>query len=316
MHFLIFGAGALGQAIGCMLAADGHQVDLLIRSRFLNHLQETGLKVHGVLGTFQAPPEQLGLLTSLKARSGASYDIILLTTKTYDTDSAITAIAGLSSCYCPVVSMQNGCGNLEKLEARLGRERSLAARIITGFEIEQPGVVQVTVSADAVHVGGCVAGVVPAAARRLADALTGAGLPTVAVPDIYQSLYAKLLYNCTLNPLGAILGVHYGLLGESEETRMLMDQVIDETFTVLTTMGGSMPWPDAVAYREVFYGQLLPATSNHRPSMLQDLEQHKPTEVEAMVGYVSAQGRIYGVPTPCCDFLTALVRFKEQQSIR
>lgn len=313
MYFLVFGAGALGQAIGCMLAAAGHQVDLVIRPRFLAPLQQTGLEVSGVLGTFHAHPEQLGLLTSLKARSGAAYDIVLLTTKTYDTDAAIAAIANLSSCYCPVVSMQNGCGNLEKLEERLGRERSLAARVITGFEIEQSGRVQISVSADAVHVGGCVPGVVPAAAKRLAEALTHAGLPTVAVPDIYQSLYAKLLYNCTLNPLGAVLGVHYGLLGEHEETRMLMDQVIDETFAVLTTMGGSVPWPSAAAYRNVFYEQLLPATYNHRPSMLQDLEHHKPTEVEAMVGYVSAQGRIFGVPTPCCDFLTALVRFKEHQ---
>jgi 2-dehydropantoate 2-reductase len=210
--------------------------------------------------------------------------------------------------------MQNGCGNLEKLEERLGRERSLAARVITGFAIEQPGTVQITVSADMVHVGGCVRGVIPAAAKRLAEALTNAGLPSIAVTDVYQSLYAKLLYNCALNPLGAVLGVHYGALSESEETRMLMDKVIDETFAVIATMGGSTPWPDATAYRKAFYGQLVPATYNHRPSMLQDLEHHKPTEVDAMVGYVAAQGRKYGVPTPCCDLLAALVRFKEQQA--
>lgn len=314
MHFLIYGAGALGQAIGCMLAAAGHQVDLVIRSRFLAPLQNTGLQVAGIFGAFRAEPNQLGLLTSLKGRSGAAYDIILLTTKTYDTDTAIADIASLSGCYCPVVSMQNGCGNLEKLEERLGRERSLAARVITGFEIEQPGFVQITVSADMVHVGGCVRGVIPAAAKRLAEALTNAGLPSIAVADVYQSLYAKLLYNCALNPLGAVLGVHYGALSESEETRMLMDQVIDETYAVITTMGGSTPWPNAMAYRRAFYGQLVPATYNHRPSMLQDLEHHKPTEVEAMVGYVAAQGRKYGVPTPCCDFLAALVRFKQQQA--
>ena len=314
MHFLIYGAGALGQAIGCMLAADGHQVDLVIRPRFLEPLQTTGLKVTGIFGAFLASPGRLGLLTSLKGRSGSAYEMILLTTKTYDTDTAVADIAALGGCYCPVVSMQNGCGNLEKLEERLGRERSLAARVITGFEIEQPGTVQITVSADAVHVGGCVRGVIPAAAKRLAEALGHAGLPSIAVADIYQSLYAKLLYNCALNPLGAVLGVHYGALSESEDTRMLMDQVIDETFAVIATMGGSTPWRDAAAYRKVFYGQLVPATYNHRPSMLQDLEHHKPTEVEAMVGYVAAQGRKYGVPTPCCDFLAALVRFKEKQA--
>ncbi len=313
MHVLIYGAGALGQAIGCLLAADGHRVDLVLRPRFAEAIRTSGLAVTGIFGDHRVDPGRIGLLTGLAGRSGEEYDIILLTTKTYDTDLALTDISRLFRCFCPVVSMQNGCGNLEKLEERLGRERSLAARVITGFEIETPGTVRITVSADAVHIGGCVRGGIPAAAKRLAEALSHAGLASIAVADVYQSLYAKLLYNCALNPLGALLGVQYGTLGENAETRMLMDQVIDETFAVITAMGGSTPWPDAAAYRKVFYGQLVPATSNHRPSMLQDLEYHKPTEVEAMVGYVAAQGRKYGVPTPCCDFLSALVRFKEQQ---
>ena len=316
MRFLIYGAGALGQAIGCMLAADGHQVDLVLRPRFLEALHSSGLEVTGIFGEYRVPPAQIGLLTSLKKRNGSDYDAVLLTTKTYDTDSAITDIAGLSQCYCPVVSLQNGCGNLEKLEERLGRERSLAARVITGFEIERPGLVRITVSADAVHVGGCVRGVIPGAAKRVAEALTHAGLPSIAVADVYQSLFAKLLYNCALNPLGAVLGVHYGALAESDETRMIMDRVIEETFTVIATMGGSTPWPDTAGYRKVFYGQLVPATYHHRPSMLQDLENSKPTEVEAMVGYVAAQGRKYGVATPCCDLLAALVRFKQQRALQ
>jgi 2-dehydropantoate 2-reductase len=316
VRFLIYGAGALGQAIGCMLAADGHQVDLLLRPRFLEALHSSGLEVTGIFGEYRVPPTQIGLLTSLKKRTGSEYDAVLLTTKTYDTDRAITDIAGLSQCYCPVVSLQNGCGNLEKLEERLGRERSLAARVITGFEIERPGLVRITVSADAVHVGGCVRGVIPGAAKRLAEALTHAGLPSIAVADVYQSLFAKLLYNCALNPLGAVLGVHYGALAESDETRMIMDRVIEETFTVIATMGGSTPWQDTASYRKVFYSQLVPATYHHRPSMLQDLENNKPTEVEAMVGYVAAHGRKYGVATPCCDLLAALVRFKEQQALQ
>ncbi|WP_319587170.1 ketopantoate reductase family protein [uncultured Desulfobulbus sp.] len=316
MRFLIYGAGALGQAIGCMLAADGHQVDLVLRPRFLEALHSSGLEVTGLFGEYRVPPAQIGLLTSLKKRNGSEYDAVLLTTKTYDTDSAITDIVGLSQCYCPVVSLQNGCGNLEKLEERLGRERSLAARVITGFEIERPGRVRITVSADAVHVGGCVRGVIPGAAKRLAEALTHAGLPSIAVADVYQSLFAKLLYNCALNPLGAVLGVHYGALAESDETRMIMDRVIEETFTVIATMGGNTPWPDTAGYRKVFYSQLVPATYHHRPSMLQDLENNKPTEVEAMVGYVAAQGRKYGVATPCCDLLAALVRFKQQRALQ
>ena len=315
MRLLIYGAGALGQALGCMLAAAGHRVDLVIRPRFLDALGAGGLRVSGIFGEFRAEPGQLGLLTELSGMDGRDYDFILLTTKTYDTTTALEAIAGLAACRCPVVSMQNGCGNLEQLVERLGEARSLAARVITGFAIERPGSVRITVSADAIHVGGSLRGQIPAAALQLAEALAAAGHPCLAVEDIHCSLFAKLLYNCALNPLGAVLGVHYGALAEQPETRTIMNRVIDETFAVIAALGGSTPWDSPDAYRQVFYDRLVPATFHHRPSMLQDIEQGKPTEVEAMVGYVAAQGRQHAVPTPACELLADLVRFKERAAM-
>ena len=314
MRFLVYGAGALGQAIGCLLAAAGHQVDLVLRSRFAEILQSSGLTVTGIFGDFHVPGERLGLLTDCQNRSDIGYDYILLTTKTYDTAAALDALTVLAGSTCPIVSLQNGCGNLEQLAQRFGLERSLAARVITGFAIEQPGVIRITVSADAVHLGGCIRGTIPAPAEQLATILTQAGLPSIAVADIFQSLFGKLLYNCALNPLGAILGVHYGALAEHSETRRIMNRVMEETFAVITAMGGTTPWADAEKYQNVFYDQLVPATYDHRPSMLQDLDSGKPTEVDAMVGYVAAQGHQWGVATPCCDFLAGLVRFKEQQT--
>lgn len=314
MRFLVYGAGALGQAFGCLLAADGHQVDLVLRPRFADVLKRSGLTVTGIFGDYSVSGERLGLFTDNPGRVDVRYDYILLTTKTYDTPKALDVLAALASQTCPIVSLQNGCGNLEQLAQRFGPERSLAGRVITGFAIEQPGVIRITVSADAVHLGGCVRGAIPASAEQLANILTEAGLPSIAVADIFQSLFGKLLYNCALNPLGAILGVHYGALAEHSETRKIMNQVLEETFAVITAMGGTTPWTDAESYQKIFYDQLVPTTYDHRASMLQDLDSGKPTEVEAMVGYVAAQGRLWGVATPCCDFLAGLVRFKELQA--
>lgn len=316
MHFLIYGAGALGQALGCILAAGGHHVDLVIRRRYIENLQEKGLRVSGIFGNYIAPMENVTLLDGVDGAVGKKYDFVLLTTKAYDTEESAAVLASLSDCHCPVVSMQNGCGNIETLVSTLGEERSFGARVITGFEICSPGEIVITVSADDVHVGWCRAGKVHADALRLAEALSASGLPAIAVEDVSKSLFAKLLYNCSLNPLGAILGVHYGLLGESTGTRAVIDRVIDETFKVVGAMGGATPWQSADEYRKIFYGTLLPATYNHRPSMLQDIENGKPTEVDALVGYVAVQGEKYNVATPTCDVLASLVRFKETEARR
>jgi len=311
MNFLIFGAGALGQALGCLLAADGHCVDLVTRKRFIDAISKKGLKVTGIFGDF-ADPKQLHLLEHLSSHPEKNYDAALITTKSYDTAEAVTAISKLKNFNGPVVSMQNGCGNIEQVVDCFGSERAYGARVITGFEIIRPGEVRITVSADDVHVGSSVRYTIPSFARRLAEAINRAGLPCIAVKDIYQDLFAKLLYNCALNPLGAILGVHYGALGDNTETRIIMDQVICETFAVIRGLGGSTPWSNAESYCRFFYSTLLPATYNHRPSMLQDLEQGKSTEVEALVGYVAKQGEHVGIPTPTCSLLAGLVHFKEK----
>jgi 2-dehydropantoate 2-reductase len=313
MRFLVFGAGALGQALGCMLAVAGHHIDLVLRRRFIDAIKKDGLRVRGIFGDYLATPAMLGLLEDGSGAEGP-YDFVLITTKAYDTSRAIAAIASLPYCCCPVVSMQNGCGNVEQVLERFGLERSLGARVITGFEIVVPGQIRITVSADAIHLGAAVAGPIPAAAEILAGAIDRAGLPCRAVADIHQDLFAKLLYNCALNPLGAILGVHYGALAENKATKAIMDKVIAETFAVIQGIGGKTPWPDADSYKDLFYNRLLPITSEHRPSMLQDLEHNKPTEVDALLGYVSAQGRTAAVPTPTCDLLADLVRFKESRA--
>ena len=312
MNFLIYGAGALGQALGCLLAQGGHAVDLILRPRFSDAIAQQGLEVDGVLGSFSVAGEKLGLLNNIQAAEN-NYDYVLITTKTYDTSQAVADIHILAHRAAFVVSLQNGCGNIELLQQAFGENRSLGGRVITGFEIVSPGRVHVSVTADAIHVGGSTGGNIPAAAIKLADVINSSGHPCIAVEDIHKSLHAKLLYNCALNPLGALLGVHYGALADNTHTRAIMDGIIEETFSVILAMGGATPWQSAEDYKEIFYENLIPATYNHRASMLQDIESSKPTEVDALVGYVSDQGRRVGIITPMCDLLARMVKFKEEQ---
>lgn len=237
MRFLVYGAGALGQALGCMLACDGHTVDMILRPRFIETIRQTGLHVSGIFGSFTAPPENLGLLTNVHDSKGG-YDYVLLTTKSYDTRESVEQLTLLpNSEQSYFVSLQNGCDNIEILSRKFGMAKTIGGRVITGFEILKPGEVAVTVSADDIHVGNSVSGSISQTVTELAEMLTRAGHPCLAVPDIHKSLHAKLLYNCALNPLGAVLGVNYGPLAERDETREIMNRIIDETFAVISATG-------------------------------------------------------------------------------
>jgi 2-dehydropantoate 2-reductase len=311
MRILIFGAGALGQAVGCMLASGGHAVDMILRERFRAAIASEGLKVTGIFGEYVTARGDIGVHTTVSPIRGGTFDYALVTAKSYDTQTSATDLLTLDHQTFTVVSMQNGCGNLEILSERFGRDRTLAARVITGFEIERPGLVRITVSADDIHIGGCIEGEIPESASALAAAIRASGLPCSSTPVIHRDLFAKLLYNSALNPLGAALGVHYGALGDDPHARAIMNEVIGEVFAVMRAMGARTHWEMPEAYEEYFYGTQLPATYHHRSSMLQDLEKGKRTEIDALAGYVSAQGRRYGISTPVCDTLSRLVRFLE-----
>lgn len=314
MNILIYGAGALGQAVGCMLSSAGHRVDLVLRRRFIDVLTQKGIRVSGVLGDFVGVGENLRCFSDV-SEVKRDYDYCFVSTKSYDTQKAVDDLKSLADHIKYIVSMQNGCGNVELMQKIFGEEKTLGARVITGFEISEPGHVEVTVTADDIHVGGSKAGELHPGAVKLAGILTKAGHPTIAVEDIHSSLFAKLLYNCALNPLAALLGVHYGALSESEHTKKIMNGVIDETFAVISALGGKTPWTDAQEYKNLFYSTLIPATYNHRASMLQDLENNKPTEIDSLVGYVYEQGKLKGLDTPNCSLLTAMIKFKEEKNL-
>src|SRR5262244_2097683 len=87
-----------------------------------------------------------------------------------------------------------------------------------------------------------------------------------------------------------------------------MDTVIEEAFTIAHVEEVGLPWRDAAAYREELYGRLVPATAEHRSSMLQAIDRGRPTEVDAINGEVASRGARHGIPAPVNATLTRLIR--------
>jgi len=189
----------------------------------------------------------------------------------------------------------------------------LAARVITGFRRLADHHVEVTVHAAPIHVGSFL----PqrsAEAGPLCDAITAGGIPAQVTPHIGRDLWAKLLYNAMLNPLGAILGVTYGELAASEHTRALMVAVLSEGFAVMHASGHATHWEDAAAFSAAFYAEMLPPTRLHESSMLQSLRSGRRTEIDALNGAIARLGRQHGVPTPTNDAVVRLVHYLEERA--
>ncbi len=310
---LVAGAGAVGSVFGGLLARAGWPVVLLGRPEHLRAIERDGLRIEGLFGT-QAV-RGLDVVTDAAALHGP-FATVLLTVKSYDTEAMVRAVAPALAPDGLVVCLQNGLVNVECAADVLGAARVIGARVIFGAEIVAPARVRVTVNAAPVLVGSpepadaARSALAAAWAARFADA----GIPSGHTDNLVGELWAKVFYNAALNPLGALLGVPYGYLPDDPDARALMDAVIDEAFAVARAAGTRLRWRDADAYRRDFYGALVPSTAAHRSSMLQDLERGRPTEIDAINGYVARRGGELGVPVPVNTTLTHMIRARVRRA--
>ena len=312
---LIAGAGAIGSVMGAMLRRAGHDVAMLGRESHIGAIARDGLRVSGLFGDHLVKDFSLA---SDPARLQGPFDLILLTVKAYDTAPMADRIEHLLARDGLLVSMQNGVGNLDALVERFGRARVIGGRVMLGAEIRSPGAAHATVFGEPIAIG-------PSAlanrehctrlferAREVAALMTAAGIPTEAFEDIAPLLWTKLFYNAALNPLGALLRLNYGALAADQDLRAIMDQVIEEAFAVASALDVPLPYESAEAYRAVFYSKLVPATFNHRPTMLYDLEQRGRTDIMEMNGkVVELAGRV-GLRADTNRLLTHLIRARER----
>jgi len=301
VRIVVYGAGALGSAFGGMQAMAGNDVVLVGRPPHTSAIQSGGLFLAGLWGEHHVT----NLITAEGPEAVREAQVVFLTTKAFDTATAMDEIAPHLPRDADVVSLQNGIGNHEIIARAVGLDRVIAGMVIIGFEIARPGAVTVTVAADSVKLGR-LDGSVDERLEAIVKALAEAGIPTRAVTDIARHVWAKALYNCALNPLGAILGVHYGAL-LADEAWAVIESVVREAFAVARAAGKDLFWNEPDEYLEHLRNRQIPATFHHRPSMLHDIEHNRRTEIDFLNGAIASLGREHGVPTPVNSTLTRIV---------
>jgi len=310
MKILVFGLGALGTVYSCLLKNQGHEISGLDRDMVADAVRDKGVKVSGIWGEHEARLDRI--LTTPEEMAGLDFDLLILTVKSYETGSVMEQIARFVCPRAYILLAQNGYGNFEAAAQWIPAERLILGRIIFGAETTGLGESKVTVIADDVVIGSPANLIANQVLEDLSRVFSHAGIPTRFSPEVMKFVWAKIIYNSALNPLGAILEVPYGKLAENPNTRTLMDNIITEIFAVLKAHQQDTPWPDAKAYQEAFYGQMVPSTALHHASMLQDIQRGRKTEIEALNGAVVSLGKKYGIAAPVNEVIVSILKAKEE----
>jgi 2-dehydropantoate 2-reductase len=315
MTVLIYGAGAVGLGIASCLLKAGVRTEILGRPQTAEALRQYGLKRTGIFGEVLIAPADFTVYDSPARIPSDHFDLILVCTKSSDSQAAAEELANRRQILRQngkIILFQNGWGNAEIFARRFPQEMIYNARVITGFIRRQPNQVEVTVHADSIHIGSLF-GQPTEPMEKLCQKITAGGIPCQTTAEVGKDLWAKMLYNCALNPLGAILDVPYGTLAQFDSTRDIMNHLIEETFRVMQAAGFSTHWDTAEAFRRIFYDRLVPATADHRSSTLQDLKAGKKTEIDALTGAVLRLAEQQGQTILYSRFLYQVIQFIQSQ---
>jgi len=312
MKILVLGAGSLGSVFGGFLAKNGHRVALFGREHCINPVNSRGLYIEGIWGNHHITNiKGYSSLNKIIQTEGRSFDLTLLTVKSYDTRELINNYLQTFGCAHLTVSLQNGLGNLETIAEILGKDKAIGGRVIFGSELIEPGRVRVTVYADKVVLGSLDDSVPFKKVKDVARLFDKAGIPAAATDDIQKALLGKVLYNGTLNALSCLIEVNYGKLIENVHTKSIMQDIIKEFFTLAHKKDLQIDWCDAEEYTKALFEHLIPATSEHFSSMLQDIRSGKKTEIDSINGKVLAMAENIYIDLPVNRVLTALVKAKK-----
>lgn len=310
MNILLSGLGALGTVYACLLQKHDHNVTVITRDQYKNHVINNGVKICGIWGEHDVFVTKV--ISDDEEVGDQVYQLAIMAVKSFDLEKAINQIAKLISNDTYILLLQNGYGNYEVAAKFIPEERIILGRVIFGSELLSVGEAKVTVFADDVIIGSPNNLVELSILEEFAEQFKQAGIPTRFSTEIMKYIWGKIIYNSALNSLGAIFEVNYGRLAEVQESKGLMDSIISEIFYLLKSVGQETLWQNDEDYMTDFYEKLVPATYAHYSSMLQDIQRGKKTEINSLNGAIVELGKFYGISTTVNQIITELVRAKEK----
>ncbi len=317
MKILMIGAGALGIGIGASIINGGISVDFFARGTTKKAIDTDGISRRGMFRDIEIPADKIATYDRYDKLPKQTYDYVIIATKTTANEEVALNLSQYRDCMAAggrIIFMQNGFGYEEPFLRYFEQDILYHSRVITGFK-KTTACDSVITAHQAPVLIGSLYGSDPVAVEPVVNAIQDSGIPAeiVDAEDLSKALWAKLIYNTTLNPLGAILGMSYGELADSEYAHSMMDILIEETFDIMYAAGGSTFWQNAEAYRHVLFEQMIPVTYEHRSSTLQDIEKGQKTEIDTLTGSLINLASQYNVAAPMHTVMYSLVKALEDK---
>ena len=323
MRIFIAGIGALGGTIATRAPSAGVEVCLATRTEASAKILRSGLKVSGDGGEASAVPPRVAVIEDYEPQE--KFDLILLATKAHDALESAPALARLLAPCGILLPIQNGAV-AQVLADRLGSGQVIGGLSNLGATMVEPGVYEQR-NAGYLLIGE-LAGGPSERVECIAQALKGA-IDVRTTANLRGAIWAKLLINCSVTTIGAIAGRtmrQYMILpGGGEVFRIAYDETLAVAFGAGTRPERMIvdPVPPGRNERSTtgkdydgWIDRILGAYGDLKPSMLQDFERGRRTEIDFINGYVARLGADIALPVSINAAITQMVHSIESGAVQ
>jgi 2-dehydropantoate 2-reductase len=298
---VVAGAGSIGSLLAAHLAQVADVTVLTRREEHAAALREQGLRVSG-RSDFTA---QLDATADPAALPGDA-ELAILACKGTDLEPLAKRLEGTLP-NATVMTIQNGLG-AEEIVGAHGDWPLLSS--VTFMSGTRHGDAHVEYVLDTATWIGPFHATTEADAVRVAELIEAGGLKAEAFPDLRPAQWSKLIFNATVNGVAALTGLphdfHFAQTDEPSDLGILVRDLVDEGKAVAVAAGVELhddPWSMNVLATERGH--------RHFPSMLEDVEARRPTELESINGALVREAWQLGVDVPLQTAVYRLVKARE-----
>ncbi len=304
MKIAIVGAGAMGCLYGAKLSANpSNEVYLIdVWKEHIDMVNEKGLTM-----------EEEGALIQYHALKGASEaeqvgpcDLAIVFVKSTLTSKAVRDNKAVFGQETIALTLQNGLGNIDLIRAEIGDNNVIAGTTAHGATMLGPGRMKHAGSGKTII--GELDGRQSDRLERIAQVLREAGLETEISNNVLGLVWDKLMVNVGINALTGITKLQNGELLRHPEIEALLEAAVREAHAVARAKGIRLSYDDPVSHTK----DVCRATAANKSSMLQDILNHKQTEIAMINGAIVREGAAAGIDVTVNLVLTNLIQFMQK----
>ncbi|MCC6008816.1 MAG: 2-dehydropantoate 2-reductase [Rhodobacteraceae bacterium] len=310
----IMGTGAMGSVLAGRLAAAGGAVVAIVRDpAHREAIARHGLLLDGPEGVRRVPL-RVFLSAADAADAAGRAGLVILATKAAAAADAARAAGALMRRETAMLAIQNGLGSAGEVADVVGAQRlAIGVAVAFGASLPEPGRA-CHAGPGALHFGayassGKDAGTDPACLERIASALDASGIPLHRAADVRAMQWEKLICNAAFSGPCAASGLSVGEVLDNPELAQVCRAAGREAWEVARALGITLDVQDPEAHVMAFGARVRAA----RPSVLQDIDRGRPSEIGYINGAVVREAQRAGLTAPVNATLTALVRAREAQ---